>query len=445
MTRTGATRDQNGTTRPVGRAVALGIDVGTSGVRAVAVDADGAMVGSAVQPLPAPGRDGARIEQAPELWRRALTAALRDLGGRCPLGEVAALAVDGTSGTLVLISAAGEPLGPGLMYNDARAGAEGARIAAVAPPVSGAQGATSALAKLIHLEAQGLPSDAWRFVHQADWVAGWLSGRHGLSDENNALKMGYDPVARGWPGWLDDLGVDRRLLPEVAEPGTPLGRIDPAVATALGLPDGVTIRAGTTDGVASFLATGAARPGEAVTALGSTLVVKLVAERPVFDAASGVYSHRLGSLWLPGGASNSGGQVLAHFFNAAELGRLSARIDPARPSGLSYYPLVAPGERFPIADPQLAPRLEPRPADDVLFLQGLFEGIAAIEQLAYQRLAGLGAPSLVSVRSVGGGAADAVFTRIRAIRLGVPMPAAIDGQAAYGTALLALRGVPQPP
>lgn len=439
-----ATAQHGGTGRAAGPAVALGIDVGTSGVRVAAVDAVGALIGSATRPLPPPARAGLRIEQAPELWREALRGAVRDLARQQALDEVANLAVDGTSGTLVLISAAGEPLGPGLMYNDARAGAEARRIAAAAPATSGAQGATSALAKLIHLKTQGFPAGAWRFVHQADWLAGWLAGRHGSSDENNALKMGYDPIARGWPAWLDELGVDRALLPEVAEPGTPLGRLDPAVAADLGLPGGVTVRAGTTDGVASFLATGATRPGEGVTALGSTLVVKLVADRPVFDAASGVYSHRLGALWLPGGASNTGGQVLAQFFAPEEIRRLGARIDTARPSGLSYYPLLAPGERFPIADPALAPRMEPRPVDDALFLQGLFEGIAAVEQLAYQRLAALGAPRLVSVRSVGGGAADAVFTRIRAARLGVPMAAAIDGEAAYGTALLALRGVPKP-
>jgi D-ribulokinase len=182
-----------------------------------------------------------------------------------------------------------------------------------------------------------------------------------------------------------------------------------------------------------------------LTALGSTLVIKLVAERPVFDVASGVYSHRLGDLWLPGGASNVGGQVLAKFFSTDDLARLRVRIDPERPSGLDYYPLPAPGERFPIADPTLRPVLEPRPADDALFLQGLFEGTAKVERLAYDRLSALGAPAVTAVRSVGGGASDPVLTRIRARALGVPMPAALGTEAAYGTALLALRGVPKCP
>jgi hypothetical protein len=62
--------------------------------------------------------------------------------------------------------------------------------------------------------------------------------------------------------------------------------------------------------------------------------------------------------------------VLRQFFTDAQLAELTARIEVARPSGLDYYPLVTPGERFPVNDPGLRPRLEPRPEDDAVFLQG---------------------------------------------------------------------------
>jgi len=88
----------------------------------------------------------------------------------------------------------------------------------------------------------------------------------------------------------------------------------------------------------------------------------------------------------------------------------------------------------------MAPRLTPRPADDATFLHALFEGVAGVEALAYRRLSELGAPPLRSVRSVGGGAANPVWSRIRARRLGVAMPAPLSDEAAYGTALLAMRG-----
>ncbi|MGL1617840.1 hypothetical protein ACSTHL_23530, partial [Vibrio parahaemolyticus] len=72
--------------------------------------------------------------------------------------------------------------------------------------------------------------DARHAVHQADWIAGRLANHHAISDENNALKLGYDPVARAWPSWLDQLGVRDDLLPEVLVPGTAFSEMDPQVA-----------------------------------------------------------------------------------------------------------------------------------------------------------------------------------------------------------------------
>jgi len=71
-----------------------------------------------------------------------------------------------------------------------------------------------------------------------------------------------------------------------------------------------------------------------------------------------------------GGASNTGGAVLRKFFTNEQLLQLSAQIDPSQASGLDYYPLTKAGERFPVNDPLLQPRLEPRPSDDAVFLQG---------------------------------------------------------------------------
>ena len=120
---------------------------------------------------------------------------------------------------------------------------------------------------------------------------------------------------------------------------------------------------------------------------------------------------------------------------------LTETIDPGRPTGLDYYPLVKPGERFPIADPDLPPRLEPRPADDSTFLQAMLEGMAAIEALAYRRLTEFGAPALRSVRSVGGGARNPAWTHIRQHKIGVPFLPALSEEAAAGAARLAWQGV----
>lgn len=401
--------------------LAVGVDVGSSGVRAVAITTAREVAAEARRPMPLPQVTDAAVTQDPEVWWDAVTAVLDEIGP----GRIGALAVDGTSGTLVLTDADARPLAPARLYNDASSPAEVARIAAIAPAESGAHGASSPLAWLLRMQDR-FP-EAAHALHQADWIAARLTGRVGVSDDNNALKTGWDPVARRWPAWLDRLGVRRVLLPEVSAPGTPIGRWRDA-----------TVVAGTTDGCAAFLATGATEPGDGVTSLGTTLTLKLLSDVPVFDPASGVYSHRLGERWLAGGASNTGGAALLRFFSAEEMRALEPRLDPDRPTGLDLHPLPRRGERFPVNDPAMESRHEPRDPDDARFFQALLEGIAAVEARGYARLAELGAPRLRSLRTVGGGAANRAWTAIRARTLGVPVLEPESGEAAFGAALLAL-------
>jgi sugar (pentulose or hexulose) kinase len=206
------------------------------------------------------------------------------------------------------------------------------------------------------------------------------------------------------------------------------------------LPQHTLVLAGTTDSTAAVVATGAMRPGEAITCLGSTLVLKIIGLAPVAAPDYGVYSHRLGERWLIGGASNSGGAVLRQHFDDRKIRLLSESLSPDRPTGLDYYPLPAPGERFPVNDSALGPRMAPRPADDIRFLQGLLEGIARIEATGYRLLHALGAPELRMVLTTGGGTTNAAWTRIRARLLGVPVVPARHQEAAYGAALIALNG-----
>lgn len=413
----------------------VGIDVGTSGCRACAIDEAGAVVGSAVIAL------SEEDAEHPETWWQAVLGVLHELLSSIDSPRVAAIAVDGTSGTVLLTDGDGQPLTSPLMYSDTRACDEAAAIACCAPSASAALGSTSSLAKLLWLQKLVPAKRARHALHQADWIMGRLCGRYGISDENNCLKLGYDPVARMWPEWLKALNVDLRLLPEVHPPGTPVGAVHTDLCTALKLPSGATIVTGTTDSIAGFIATGAARVGDAVTSLGSTLVLKVVADQPIYAPEFGVYSHRLGDLWLAGGASNSGGAVLRKFFSQVELDAMTPRLEPENPTGLDYYPLPGRGERFPRYNPSLPPRLEPRPDDPLRFFQGILEGIAAVERLGYRRLQALGAPYPGNVRTVGGGARNAAWMRIRERLLGVKVTAPVHTDAAYGAALLARSGV----
>lgn len=420
------------------RGLALGIDIGTSGVRVCALDHTGALAASASVPMPAPRRRGRAVRQDAGIWWNATRKALAKVCDAIDPSAVRAIAVDGTSGTVLAVAGDGRPLAPARMYNDAADADAAGAIAAAAPATTAAHGASSALARA--LELQKLPGVA-RILHQADWIAGQLSGRYDVTDENNALKTGYDPVTRRWPDWIARTGMQPGFLPAVVPAGTRTGSLRRDIVEAFGLPPDVAVAAGTTDGCAAFLATGAARPGDGVTSLGSTLTLKLLTGAPVFSPAFGIYSHRIGDAWLAGGASNSGGAVLLSFFSPQQLRVLEARLDPGRSTGLDYYPLAAAGERFPVNDPALAPRLTPRPPEDHVFLQGLLEGIAAIEALGYRRLAELGATPLATLRTVGGGAANQAWTRIRQARIGVPFLTPLADEAAAGAARLAWRGL----
>ena len=407
----------------------LGIDFGTSGARAIAIDGSGSILAEARCVF---------YDQTVEAWR----AALFDLIGQIPpyiRQALVAIAINGTSTTALLCDAGNRPLCPPLLYNDARAKVEAKQLAQIAPPGHPVLNASSSLAKLLWFQKQPEFPCARFFLHQADWLASLLHGRPGLSDYHNSLKLGFDPETLCYPEWLLRLTV-APLLPRVLPPGGSIGPVTAEIAERFSIPRDCLIRAGTTDSIAAFIASGASSPGQAVTSLGSTLVLKLLSRKRVDAAQYGIYSHRIGDLWLAGGASNSGGAVLRSFFSDARLGELSARIHPETDSGLDYYPLLKPGERFPINDPELEPRLAPRPQDDALFLLGLLEGIARIEARGYRLLQELGATPLESVLTAGGGAVNPAWTAIRARFLGVPVQPSPHVEAAYGTALLAARG-----
>jgi sugar (pentulose or hexulose) kinase len=126
------------------------------------------------------------------------------------------------------------------------------------------------------------------------------------------------------------------------------------------------------------------------------------------------------------------------------MAQLSNQLQPAVETGLDYIPLLKPGERFPINDPNLQPRLTPRPDSDSVFFQGMLEAIAASEARAYGLLADLGASPVKRVLTAGGGSRNAKWMEIRSRMLGgVPVEVSPQGEAAYGAAVLARQGYVQ--
>ena len=415
----------------------IGIDFGTTGCRAIAVDAGGTVKAEMSAPIAAPVRNNDQVTQDPTVWWKAISGCLQNLLKQIDPARVRALAVDGTSGTLLLSDDKGNPLTPAIMYNDRRAVEQADKISALAGADSGAQGASSSLAKLLWLHEHKLDKRAYHALHQSDWISGRLTGRYGHSDYNNCLKLGFDAEKMAWPKWVNKLGLNVALLPEVHVPGELLGTVSADIAKNFGLPADTQVLAGTTDGVAAFLAAGATEPGHAVTVLGTTLVLKLLSDKPVFSLEHGVYSHRLGKHWLAGGASNSGGAVLLQYFKVAQMQEMTPLLDPENFTELDYYPLPDIGERFPINNPEMMPRLEPLPGNSITFFQGMLEGIARIEAQGYELLEKLGAPAITTVYTAGGGARNPAWERLRERILRVKMEKARSGHAAYGSALLA--------
>ncbi len=417
--------------------LSLGIDLGTSGVRTAVLDPDGIVLSSAkTAHLP---QDTDNID-ASKWWTAVKNCiilqgrALAEMG--LDIRAVERVGVDGTSGTIVLTDAALRPVTPALMYDSAGFFAEAAEIEKHAPQVHITQGTNSALARALRLQAFDIENAAVHLLHQADLIIAHLRGVGGVSDENNTLKLGFDPELGDWPDWFEKTSLRMPILPKVVPAGAPLGQVSSAVAAELGLSAQVTVHAGTTDSIAAFLAASPLEVGNAVTSLGTTLAIKILSRNRIDVPNMGLYSHKVGDAWLVGGASNTGGGVLAKLFDPDALVALSGQIDPTVSSTLDYYPLIKPGERFPVNDPTLAPRLSPRPESDADFLHGILESIARIERAGYEAIQAHGGPKLGQLYTAGGGASNPVWTAIRARVLGVTPQSTPSQEASIGTARL---------
>ena len=419
--------------------LALGLDLGSSGARLACMAAGGRLISEGSQAYPGPFED-------PHSWREALG----QLMAAMPLEQrrqVAAIAIDGTSGTLLLSHADGRllpgPLSLALPYHQAcpRQQAQAADLVGGGGPAASASGSLArALALLEQAEAEGITAPLI-LRHQADWLMGWLLGDWRWGEEGNNLRLGYDLQHHHWAGTLEQQPW-AAVLPEVVPSGTMLGTLGSEAAAQLQLPARCRVVAGTTDANAGVLAADL-RPGDGLSILGTTLVVKQFVAAPL--EGPGLSCHRLAGRWLVGGASNAGAGVLRRFFSDQQLTLLSRQIDPRRPSGLQLRPLLGRGERFPVDDPQLEPVLEPRPVSDALYLQGLLEGLTAIERAGWRRLQELGTPAVKRVITLGGGARNPQWRKLRQQALGIPVLNQPGLTAAQGMARLALACLNPPP
>jgi sugar (pentulose or hexulose) kinase len=242
-------------------------------------------------------------------------------------------------------------------------------------------------------------------------------------------------------------------LPRVVAPGEVVGAVTTQAAQVTGLCPGTLVVAGMTDGCAAQIAAGAVAPGDWNSTLGTTLVIKGVTGQLLRDPDGRIYSHRHpDGYWLPGGASNVGGEILAIRFPEADLVALDRRAADLSPTGFVAYPLARRGERFPFVHPgaegfvlpflpvpgQRAGSAVTSPGiDRATLYTACLEGVAYVERLGYETLESLGAIVGDVIRAAGGGARSDVWLQIRADVLKRQLLRPVETGAAMGAAILA--------
>ncbi|HMG25435.1 MAG TPA: FGGY-family carbohydrate kinase [Acidimicrobiia bacterium] len=306
--------------------VTVGIDIGTSSVKAIAADAGGNVVGSTRIPhpfhVPTPGRFE---HDADEAWRRGPEAALRELVGTRPVGVCVAAMVP----SLTAVDEDGVPVTPGLLYGDER-GRHGQRV--------GHPAESGELLAFLRWTVGEAPAAAGYWPAQA--VANHaLAGRPVLDTTTAATAY---PLF-DWTGWdaglAAEVGVRPEQLPELAPTGAGCARI--------GGPDGPALASGCIDALAEQLVAGADDDGDVLVILGTTLIVWAVTsgEDPVPDHY--LIPHTAPGKMLVGGPSNAGGLFLNWATSLLRDG------DP--PDDPGRVPVWAPfprGERVPLNDPE---------------------------------------------------------------------------------------------
>lgn len=418
----------------------LGIDVGTQGARVLLADRAGAVVASAADPF-GPLAVGAKAhEQNPERWWSAVLDGVGRVVADVDPGRVDALCVTATSGTLVVADESLRPLRPALMWNDKRAAAEAREAARALADPAMRPGFTVAKALWVrHHEPEVWARARW-VLSAGDWLLARITGQAPVTDPTNALKLGVDLETLTWPTALEGLGVGLDRLPRVTATGTDLGAIGDAFAQATGLGSGTRVVLGATDATAAQIAAGAVAEGSWVTTIGTGLSIKTVTSRRLSDPSGALYSHRhWDGGWIVSGTSHCGGDSLATRFPDGDWDALTAA--RTTPSSVLVLPLSTVGEYFPFRDAAATGFEVGDPDDRADLFRGYLEGVAHVERLAVERIGELTGDLPGSVAgpqaTMGGGARNDTWMRIRASVIGRPTTRTLTPTSALGAAVLA--------
>lgn len=419
--------------------IVLGIDLATATARVLAVGVEtGQIIAQTDAPLALPVRAanagrGQRANYAEVVFGliKSVTAAL---GAQSR--NIRALCTTGTSGTIVPCNSLGVPSGDALMYDDQRAAAENREISAQLP-----KGPYAALARALWLERN---APAEKYVNTPDVVHAALAGALMASDTSHALKSAIDVENGDWDlALLARLSLPVEKMGVLVHPGAVIGAVSDSVGQHLGLPAGVDIIAGMTDGCTAQIGAGAMQVGDIVGVLGTTLVLKSVAAQNVCSADFVVYSHKgpNGNYW-PGGASNVGAGALGSRFGTSSAAILAGNQMAQRhgPASGVCYPLTGQGERFPFKSTTAKFFATGGDGSDADNYRAVMEGVAFVERLSVERLETMG---VVPKRflATGGGSSSGVWNTIRATTLGRSIHRPQAHNSAFGAAMIAAATV----
>lgn len=442
----------------------LGLDIGTSGVKAVVVDARGAVLSSATTPLtlstPRPGW----AEQRPQDWWTAATASVRRATRAAKRTRVGAVGLSGQMHSSVFLDARGSVIRPALLWCDGRTTTECRDIAARVGEDRLREWVANAA-----LEGFTLPKVLWLRTHEPerfarldkvvlakDYIRYRLTDTLASEPSDASGTLMYDTARRRWSAEImGAVGLPLSLLPTMGESSEVLGRVSAAAARLTGLRAGTPVVGGGADNACGAAGVGVVSPGDAVASWGTSGTVLAPTAEPKVDPSlrAHTFCHVAPGTWYVMGVMLSAGGAFAWYRDvlAAELkGRKDADLildkeaasAPIGAGGVTFLPYLQ-GERTPHRDASArAAFVGLSLAHDRAHLsRAVVEGICFGLRDSLSILRGLGLP-MQHLLLTGGGAKSPFIRRVQSEVYGLPvMRVNREEGPAFGAALLAAVGV----
>jgi xylulokinase len=437
----------------------LGIDIGTTGSRALVLDEAGRTVAASAEHEPFRSPQTGWAEQDPDDWWRACqTAVHRALDASGTSGAaIQAIGLSGQMHGAVLMDEAGAVLRPAIIWCDQRTEAE-CRWLESTIGVSRLLELTSnpaltnfTLTKLLWVRTH--EPDTWARVRHVllpkDYVRWRLSGEHAIDVADASGTLMLDVARRRWSSdVLDQAGIDVRLLPRVFESPEVCARVSRDGAAALGVPVGTPIVAGAGDQAAGAVGMGITRPGAVSATIGTSGVVFAATDRPVTDPRGRLHTfcHAVPGRWHVMGVTQAAGLSLRWLRDLVaanggvtydDLTAEAARVSPGA-DGVLWAPYLM-GERTPHCDPNVRAALVGLAANHGRghVVRAVLEGVAFSLRDTFTIFSELAVP-VERIVVGGGGARSALWREIQANVYGRAVETiAADEGAAYGAAILA--------